>query len=349
MTQQETSAKPAEFSPRLALFQLITGHYVSRAIYVAAKLNIADLLVDGPRRVEDLAAATATDAPSLNRLLRLLASAGVFAETDLGTFALTPMGDFLRSSQAGSYRATALLFAGPMMAAWDELLYAVQTGKPTFERALGADPFRYMAAHPEEAAIFNDAMTSGSTHTARGVPAAYDFSSFTTVVDAGGGHGVLLDAILKANPGVRGVLFELPHVAEGAKKAFAEAGLAGRCEVVTGDFFESVPAGADAYILKSVIHDWDDARSIQILKNCHRAMAPQGKLLLVELVLPARVDRSLWSQIGTGSDVNMLVNIGGRERTDADFAALYAAAGFRLTRIVPVPGSLSSVLEGVRV
>jgi SAM-dependent methyltransferase len=214
---------------------------------------------------------------------------------------------------------------------------------------LGSAPFQYMAEHPEEGAIFNDAMTAGSTHTARGVPVACDFSSFATVVDAGGGHGALLAAILKANPAVRGVLFELPHVAEGARKPITDAGLAGRCEIVSGDFFESVPGGADAYILKAVIHDWDDARSVKILKNCHRAMSPKGRLLLVELVLPARVDHSPWSQIGTGSDVNMLVNIGGRERTDAEFEALFAAAGFRLTKIVAVPGSLSSVLEGVRV
>ena len=260
------------------------------------------------------------------------------------------MGDYLRSGGPGSSRATALLFGGPLMAAWDELLHAVQTGKPTFERVLGMDPFRYMAEHPEEAAIFNDAMTAGSTHAAKGVPVAYDFSPFKTVVDAGGGlDGALLAAILKANPAVRGVLFELPHVAEGAKKPIADAGLAGRCEIVSGDFFESVPGGADAYILKGVIHDWDDARSIKILQNCHRAMSSKGRLLLVELVLPARVDHSPWSQIGTGSDVNMLVNIGGRERTDAEFEALFAAAGFKLTKIVAVPGSLSSVLEGVRV
>jgi SAM-dependent methyltransferase len=349
MTSQDSSAKPAELPPRLALFQLVTGHYISRAIYVAAKLNIADLLADGPRRFEDLAAATGTHGPSLNRLLRMLASAGVFAETDIGCFALTPMADCLRSGSPGSSRAIALLFSGPLMRGWDELLHAVQTGETTFERALGMDPFRYMAEHPEEAAVFNDAMTAGSTHTARGVPSAYDFSSCATVVDAGGGHGALLTAILKANPAVRGVLFELPHVAEGAKKAIADSGLADRCEIVAGDFFDSVPGGADAYILKSVIHDWDDARSARILQNCHRLMAPKGKLLLVELVLPARVDHSPWSQIGTGSDVNMLVNAGGRERTDAEFKALFAAAGFKLTKIVPVPGSLASVLEGVRV
>jgi SAM-dependent methyltransferase len=348
MTSQDTSAKSADLPPRLALFQLVTSHYISRAIHVAARLNVADLLADGPRLVDNLATATGTHGPSLNRLLRLLASAGVFAETEIGTFALTPMGDCLRSGSPGSSRATALLFAGPLMRAWDELHLAVQTGQPTFEKALGMDPFGYMAAHPEEAAVFNEAMTAVSTHTAKNVPVAYDFSSFKTVVDVGGGHGALLGAILQANPDVRGILLELAHVAEGAKKPIADSGLDTRCEIVAGDFFKSVPSGADAYILKSVIHDWDDARSVTILQNCHRAMSPTGKLLLVELVLPARVDHSPRAQIGTGSDVNMLVNAGGRERTDAEFAALFAAAGFKLTRIIPVPGSLSSVLEGTR-
>jgi SAM-dependent methyltransferase len=348
MTAQEKSTTAPELPPRLALFQLVTSHYVSRAIYVAAKLGIADLLAEGPRRYQDLAAATGTNGPALNRLLRLLVSAGVFAEKAAGSFSLTPMGEYLRSGTAGSYRSVALLFAGPLMRAWDELLFSVQTGQPAFERAYQEDAFHYMANHPEEAAIFNDAMTAGSTYTAKGVPVAYDFSAFKTVVDVGGGHGALLGAILRANPAVRGILFELPHVAEGARESIASLDLAERCEIIAGDCFESVPSGADAYILKSVIHDWNEERSVQILRNCHRAMAPNGKLLLVELVLPERVDQSLWSQIGLGSDVNMLVNAGGRERTDAEFHALFAASGFRLTKIVPVPGSLSSVLEGER-
>jgi SAM-dependent methyltransferase len=348
MSLQDKARQDTELPPRLALFQLVTSHYISRAIYVAAKLGIADMLAAGPRVCDDLAAATGTHAASLNRLLRLLASAGVFAENDLGIFALTPLGECLRSDISGSSRAVALLFSGPMMAAWDQLLYSVQTGCPAFERAFGMDAFRYMTEHPEEAAIFNDAMTAGSTYTARGVPDAYDFSSCKTVVDVGGGHGVLLATILQANPRVKGVLFELPHVAEGAVKRMADMGLSERCQVVAGDFFQSVPHGGDTYILKSVIHDWDEARSVQILQNCHRAMQPEGRLLLVELVVPARVDHSALSQIGTGSDVNMLVNVGGRERTDAAFAALFDLAGFRLTRIVPIAGSVASVLEGVR-
>ncbi len=347
MTSTTDAKYTIDASPRLKLFQLVTGHYVSQALYVAAKLGIADLLAGGPRPCAELAQATKTHAPSLHRLLRLLASSGVVGETDAGTFALTPVGECLRSGVEGSSRAVAMLFAGPMMHAWNELLFSIETGEPAFERVFGVKPFEYMPQHPDEAAVFNEAMTAASAHTAKSVPLAYDFSAFETVLDVGGGHGILLAAILNANPGGKGILFELPHVAEGAPKNLAAMGLSERCDVVAGDFFESVPAGADAYILKSVIHDWNHERSVTILQNCRRAMRPSGRLLLVELVLPARVDQSLRSQIGTGSDVNMLVNAGGRERTDSDFAELLAAAGFKLTRIVPIEGSLSSVLEGM--
>jgi SAM-dependent methyltransferase len=347
MTAKTTSSGPVDSSPRLQLLQLIMGHYVSHALYVTARLGIADQLAQGPRSSADLAQATGTHAASLHRLLRLLASAGVIAETHDGQFDLTPVGECLRRGVEGSSHAIALLFAGPLTRSWNELLHSVQTGDVAFERAFGMKPFEYMAQHPDDAAVFNDAMTSFSTHTAKGVPPAYDFSGFETVVDLGGGHGALLAGILNANPKLKGIVFELPHVAEGARKYIAAAGLSNRCEVVAGDFFESVPQGADAYVMKSVIHDWDNEHSVKILQNCRRAMRPSGKLLLVELVMPSRVDQSLRSLIGTGSDVNMLVNAGGRERTDADFAELFKSAGFQLGRIVPIEDSLSSVLEGV--
>jgi hypothetical protein len=239
----------------------------------------------------------------------------------------------------------ALLFAAPNMRAWDDLLYSVQTGQIAFDHAYGMPAFQYIGEHPEDAATFNAAMTAGSSVTAANVPAAYDFSRHRRLVDVGGGHGILLISILRSNPPLRGVLYELPFVADGARKAVAEAGLAGRCDVVAGDFFQSVPEGADAYILKSVIHDWDDAKSTQILGHCRRAIAADGRLLLVELVLPDRIDRSPRCQMGTGSDINMLVNVGGRERTDADFRGLLATSGFRLTSIRPVENTMVSVLE----
>ena len=347
MASPEKKPQSTDLPPHLALFQMVTGHYLSRAIYVAAKLGIADLLNNGPQSSEDLAKATATHAPSLNRLMRMLSSAGIFAEEENGSFSLTPIGAWLRSGITGSRRSVALLFAGNMMHnSWTELLYSVQTGKVAFDQAAGMDPFQYMKEHPEEAAIFNEAMTASSTQAAAAVVAAYDFSSFAKLADLGGGHGMLLATILKAHPKLRGVLFELPHVAEGAKKKIAEAGLSDRCEIVGGDFFENVPAGADAYMMKSVIHDWDDARSVAILKNCLRVIPPHGKLLLVEGVLPARVNQSPMTQILAGSDINMMLNVGGRERTDAEFRALLDAAGFQLTRIVATE-ALPSVIEGV--
>jgi len=348
MTTQAKSTQAPELPPRLTLFQLVTGHYVSHALYVAAKLGIADLLAGGPQHYNELAKASGAHAPSLRRLLRLLASAGVLVEDDKDRFALTPIGECLRSDVHGSQRDMALLFAGSGTGAWGELLHSVQTGEPGIQRALGMDAFKFFAEHPEEAAIFNRAMTAVSTQVSIAVAAAYDFSAARKLVDVGGGHGVLLTTILKANPALRGILFDLPQVAEGAKMKIEAAGLASRCEAVGGDFFQTVPSGADATIIKSVIHDWDDARSLAILQNCHRAMAPHGKLLLVELVMPERVDQSPKSQIGAGSDVNMLVNTGGRERTDAEFRALLEAAEFKLTRIIPLEGSLSSILEGVR-
>jgi len=237
----DSKHKSSELNRRVASPGTIpagTGHYVSHALCVAAKLGIADLHGDGPRPYAELAQATGTHAPSLHRLLRLLASSGVLVEADAGTFSLTPVGECLRRGVAGSSWSVALLFAGPLTRSWNELLHSVQTGEVAFERVFGMKPFEYMAQHPDEAAIFNDAMTVVSSQTAKGVPVAYDFSAFQTVVDAGGGHGVLLAAILNANPGVSGILFELPQVAEGARKHIAELGLSERCDVVAGDFFE---------------------------------------------------------------------------------------------------------------
>jgi SAM-dependent methyltransferase len=335
--------------PRLELFRLLTAHYVSRSIYVAARLGIADHLASGPRTADELAAECAAHAPSLRRLLRLLASRGVFEEREDGRFALTPLSDCLRQDHPTSSRPTALLFAGPIMRAWDELLYSVQTGEIAFDRVFGKPAFEYMGEHADDAATFNAAMTAGSTVTAAGVPAAYDFGRHRRLVDVGGGHGVLILSILKANPRLHGTVCELPFVAEGARKAIEAAGLTERCDVASGDFFQDIPRGADAYILKSVIHDWDDAKSIRILGNCRRAVTPDGRLLLVELVLPDRIDRSPRSQMGTGSDVNMLVNVGGRERTEEDFRRLLEAAGFRLESIRPVANTMMSVLESAPV
>jgi SAM-dependent methyltransferase len=324
------------------------GHYVSRALHLAVKLGIADQLKDGPRDVGELARATATHAPSLVRVLRLLASVGVFEEREDGRFALTPIGECLRTDVPGSSSPMVSVFAGlRMQDAWKELEYCVRTGEPAYRKRGITDPFSDALRDPEEAATFDAAMDHFTRMTALAVAATYDFKPFRTIVDVGGGNGALLIGILNANPHLQGIIFDRPAAAERAAVQLAKEGLADRCRAVGGDFFETVPAGGDAYISKHVIHDWDDDRAVAILRNCHRVMAPGAKLLLVEGVYPRHIDQSRDSRGAAANDVNMLVNTGGRQRSEAEFRSLYEAAGFDLTRIVPTPAQVS-VIEGTR-
>ncbi|HEY2387749.1 MAG TPA: methyltransferase [Candidatus Binatia bacterium] len=346
MATNPQSAAPS-LPPQAVLYQLSTGHYVSRALNLAARLGIAELLKDGPRPVGELATATETHPGSLQRLLRLLVTAGVFAEPSAGTFALAPLGEFLRGDVPGSALAMVKLFSGHRTQdAWKELEYCVRTGEPAYRKRGIEDPFVEMAQQPEEAANFDAAMADFTRLAAVAVAATYDFAPLRSVTDVGGGTGALLIGILKAHPHLRGVVYDRPDVVERARQEIARRGLAERCDAVGGSFFEAVPPGADAYLLKHVIHDWDDERARTILENCRRAMAPSAKLLLVEGVYPARVDQSLASRGAAANDVNMLVNTGGRQRAEAEFRSLYAAAGFELTRIVATPINIS-VIEGV--
>jgi O-methyltransferase domain/Dimerisation domain len=335
-----------EVPPPLVLFRMVTGYYVSRAVYVAARLGIADLLADGPRSHDELARTTGTHADSLRRVLRLLASAGVFIEEHDGKFALTPIGACLRSDGPGSMHAAALLFGGVTYQAWGDLLHSVETGESAFRRVFGKESFDYMAEHPDEAANFDAAMAGFTKRIASAVADAYDFSPFRHLVDVGGGNGALLAGILRANPTLTGIVFDLPDVAIRAREQIHEPRLAGRCEIVGGDFFTEVPSGGDAYLLKHVIHDWNDERATEILKTCRRAMGAEAKLLLVEGVYPLRIDQSDESRGAAANDVNMLVCTGGRQRSEAEFRALYDAAGFRLTRFVPTQMPVK-VIEGV--
>jgi hypothetical protein len=335
-----------ELPPPFALFRMVTGYYVSRAIYVAARLGIADLLAEGRRSHDELAKATGAHADSLRRVLRLLASAGVFIEEDDGKFALTPIGACLRSDVPGSMRAAALLFGGITQQAWGDLLHSVETGESAFRRVFGMDSFDYMAEHPDEAANFDAAMAGFTKHIAIAVVAAYDFSPFRRIVDVGGGNGALLAGILRANPTLTGIVFELPDVAIRTREQIHKLGLAGRCEIVGGDFFKEVPSGGDAYLLKHVIHDWNDHRATEILRTCRRAMGAEAKLLLVEGIYPPRIDQSDESRGAAANDVNMLVCTGGRQRSEAEFRTLYDAAGLRLTRIVPTQTPVK-MIEGV--
>ncbi len=346
-TSPATPEPQAGLPPSLLLYQMSVGHYVSRALHLAAKLGLADLLNDGPRDARDLAAAVDAHAPSLHRVMRLLASIGVFAEQDDGRFTLEPLGELLRDDVPGSMRAAVMLFAGVgIQDSWKDLEYCVRTGEPAFRRtAPDADPFTQMAQDPEAAAIFDKAMATFAPMTAAAVAAAYDFSGFGTVADVGGGNGALLIGILRANPDLRGILFDQPHVIARAHAHLAEAGMAERCQTIGGSFFDDVPRGADAYLLKHVIHDWNDDRATAILANCRAAMPAHGKLLIVEGVYPGRIDRSLESRGAAANDVNMLVCTGGRQRSETEFQALLGASGFRLTRIIPTPARVC-VIEG---
>jgi len=334
------SVPPSSF---LALQNMILGKWVSQAVSVAAKLGIADSLKEGPRSCDELARMNQVDSPSLYRLLRALASMGVFTEVADGRFALTPVAEFLRSDVQGSLRAVAMMSGEDWTwRPWGDLYGSVKTGERAFDQIFGMPPFDYLAENPGAAFIFDQSMTGWSMQNSLAVAAAYDFSGIGTLMDVGGGHGYLLATILKANPSQQGILFETPEVAEGAQDRFDSEGLSDRCRVVAGNFLDAIPEKADACILKSVIHDWDDPQATSILQNCRQAVGPGGRVLLAEMVIPPGND----PHFGKLLDLEMLVLAGGRERTEAQFRDLLAGAGLRLTRIVPT-ASPTCVIEGV--
>lgn len=331
-----------ELPPQAQLVNLTFGHCVSQMIGVAAKLRIADSLQDGPREAADLARAAEVNADALSRLMRALASVGIFAQAADGRFQLTPMADCLRSGTPGSMRAWALILVEDhFWRTWTELLYSVKTGRPCFDHVHGMGLFDYFSQNPDIGKTFDEAMTGFSAMEIPAVIQGYDFSGIRKLVDVAGGHGSLLCAVLKANPAVKGVLFDMPSVTAGARSTIEAEGLAGRCEVVGGDFFQSLPAGGDAYMMKHIIHDWDDERSIQILKNCRSAMTPGGRVLLVETVIKPGNDPDFFKLL----DIAMLT-ISGRERSEEQFRSLYERAGLRLKRVVPTESAVS-VVEGV--
>lgn len=339
---------PPSLPPAVALYQMSVGHYLSRALHLAAKLGIADHLAGGARDARALAAATQADPAALTRVLRFLVSVGVFDEGEDGRFALTPTSELLRSDAPGSMRASVLLFTGVgVQDSWKEIEYCVRTGQPAFRRHdPDADPFTQMQADPESAALFDEAMAAFAPQTAAVVAAAYDFSPFATVADVGGGNGALLLGILQKYPALRGIVFDRPDVVERARAHLAANGMADRCDVIGGSFFAEVPAGADAYLLKHVIHDWNDEQAVAILRTVRAAIPADGRLLIVEGLYPARIDRSLESRGATANDVNMLVCTGGRQRSEAEFRQLFAASGFQLARVVPTFAQVS-VIEAV--
>ncbi len=340
---QQSSASPVSAPPEVVLTQLIVGSLAAQTVYVAAKLGIADLLAGGPKSVEDLATSTGTHAPSLYRVLRAAASLGVFSEQENKVFALNPVAQVLLSNVPNSLRDMAIFMGEDWhWDVWGKTLYSVQTGKSAWAQAHGDDVFDYFKTKPEALEIFNRAMTSLSTLSIKAVIEGYDFSGIDTLIDIAGGHGRMLTEILEANPSLRGVLFDMPQVIEGARENVAKSSVADRVEFAPGDFFAGVPAGGDAYIMKHIIHDWDDERSLIILKNIKQAMNPGARVLLVEAV----VSENSGPDLSKLMDIEMLVSPGGKERTAAEYKELFAQAGLRLTRIIPTK-SAYSIIEAV--
>jgi len=327
------------------LLELIVMRLMSEALHVAAALGVADLLANGPQSAEQLAQATGANAQSLRRVLRALVSIGVFAQDSADCFFLAPMGELLRHDVEGSLQPAALFFGGEWGARVDTLfLTAVQRGKSAGEILSGGRTWiDWLQSDPALNTVFNSMMTAFSTLHFTGVLEAYDFSECTRLVDVGGGHGWVIAQILKSNPGIRGVLFELQHAFEGGRRTIERAGLVDRCEVASGDFFVSVPNGADLYLLSRVIHDWDDDKAVAILKVIRSALAPRGRLILLETMLRPSVP-PLYPVL---SDLNMLVRTGGCERTEAEYHSLYRAAGFQLTRSIATTAPTgTTIIEG---
>jgi len=332
--------------PAVTAGRMVNGHWLAQAIFVAVELRIPDLLAEGPASSDDLATATETDASALHRLLRALASHAVVRQLDDGRFGRTELSDQFRRDVPGTLGPYARYIIGnESNTAWGSLLHSVRTGQTAFDHVFGSGLFEYFGQHPESERVFNEAMSSSSQSQADGIVGAYDFSGFGTVVDVAGGQGRLLSVILKRNPGVRGVLFDLTSALEEAPQVLEREGVADRCRLVPGDFFRAVPEGGDAYVLKSIIHDWDDERSIAILANCRVAMSPSARLLLIERVRPERIDETNAVQRATLMDLNMLILTGGQERTRSEFEALFDRAGFVLERSVPTPSGFQ-VVEG---
>lgn len=313
--------------------QMVYGFWVSRCLHAVAELGLADVIGDGSKTAEELAAATGTHPEALRRLLRMLSGLGVMVKDEsTQRFGLTPLGTMLRKDSPGSVYGT-LLSQGHALSwqAWGELMHSLKTGEPSIEKAMGDTLFGYLSKNPQVAAIFNESMAAYQSLNAPAVVGAYDFSSARRILDVGGGTGALMERILRAHPAAVGGILEMPYVAREARERLAAVGLASRCEVLEGDFFSAIPSGYDVYILSQILHDWSEERCLRILSLCRQAMGPQSKLLVVETVLPGDNE----PHFGRLYDMAMLVVTGGQERTQREYDALVAKAGFKSVRTVP--------------
>ncbi|GAA6620103.1 methyltransferase [Scytonema sp. NUACC26] len=327
------------------LLQMSNGTFVTQTIYVAAKLGIADLLKDGAKSSDELAKLTDVDAQSLYRLLRALSSHGIFAEGENRQFQLTPLGECLQTDIPGSMRDFAIILGEPWF--WQvcgSLLHSVKTGKNAFENVFGMEPFAYLAQHPERAQILSEAINAFTSSIIPALLASYDLSAIGKIVDVSGGQGTFIAEILKANPTMKGILFDQPPVAQGARRYIEAQGVAERCEIMGGNFCEFVPSGGDAYILKQILHTCNDESALTILKNCHQVMNENSKLIIFEAVIPPANKRSLSKWF----DLHMLLMGEGQERTETEYQELLAAAGFMVNKVIFTQAPID-VIEAVKI
>jgi hypothetical protein len=334
---------PSPAAEAATLRQLIMGFRTTQMVYVAARLGLADVLESGPQTAQQLAAQVGAAPRALRRLLRALAGLGIFAETDGGGFALTPAARLLQTEAPGSLRGLALLYGADWLwRSYGDLLHSVRTGAPAFAHVHGQSFYDYLQEHPAAGAAFQAAMSGYSAQEAAAILAAYDFAPAASVIDVGGGQGALVAALLQAHPHLAGVVLDLSPAIAGAKSLLAAAGLAARATCVAGDFFTAVPKGGDLYLLKSVLHNWDDSDVVGILRNCRQAMADGARLLVIERIVPEGNGPSEAKLF----DINMLVTVGGQERTEQEYRTLLDVAGLALARVIPTNSPLS-LLEAV--
>ncbi len=333
-----------QIPPPVQMMQMITGFWTSCCIYSAAKLNIADHLKERSKTAEQLAEATHSDAASLYRVLRALSSVGVFSENSEHQFELTPLGKTLQSELPGSMKAMAIAQLGDHFNAWGNLIYSIKTGNIAFDKVEGMSLWKYYETHPDEGLNFMKAMSGLTGAVVVNVLPCYDFSGFKTIVDVGGGNGVLLMGVLNAAPQAKGIVFDEEYVVDETKKDLKEKGFDKRCRTEAGSFFEFIPTNADAYLMKMILHDWNDEQCLQILKNCSRAMKNDSKLLVIEAVIPEGND----PHPGKFMDINMLAMTGGRERTEKEFDELFAKAGLKLSKMIQTHSPMFGIIEVVK-
>jgi hypothetical protein len=339
MNDQHVAPPPAQ------MMQLITGFWTSCCIYNAAKLDIADKLALQPQSAEQLAETTHCHAPSLNRVMRALASAGIFSRNQQGEFCNNVLSETLRSDVPGSMKAMAIAQLGDHYNAWGNLIYSIKTGKTAFDQVEGMPVWKYYETHPEEGQNFMKAMTGLTGAVIKNVIPEYDFSSMNTIVDLGGGNGALLMAVLRTAPNAKGIVFDEEYVVEKTMEELAKNGFDDRCSTAAGSFFDFVPKNADGYLMKMVLHDWNDEQCLQILSNCYQAMKTGSKLLVIESVIPEEDS----PHPGKYMDINMMAMTGGMERTEKEFAGLFNKVGLKLSRVIHTRSPLFSIIEATKV